>query len=66
MYKYVYQCEGCGAVFNEPETYHIWSRYEVNEDDVFLCPKCGDQRIHIVLDNTKNTNQKGEEKKNNE
>jgi DNA-directed RNA polymerase subunit RPC12/RpoP len=62
----MYKCEHCGATFQIPNIHHIWSRYEINEDDVLICPSCGDDRIHMMWEKSHENKTKGEETKSNE
>lgn len=62
----MYKCEHCGATFQIPNIHHIWSRYEINEDDIIICPNCEDPRIHRIGDAPYENKTKGEETKSNE
>lgn len=62
----MYKCEHCGATFQIPNVHHIWSKYEINEDDILICPTCGDDRIHIIGYASYENKNKGEEQRNNE
>lgn len=62
----MYKCEHCGSTFQVPNVEHIWSRYEINEDDIIICPNCEDPRIHRIGDAPYENKTKGEEEQNNE
>lgn len=63
----MFKCDICKAVFKKPKERYIWSKWEINEDFIPICPVCGDDRIQYIEPEEPGSNKnKGEEQKTNE